>query len=373
MKRFFSFFLLSAKRSLRRPAFLLSLLLALGAVFFFTLRGSGESLPDAGIFDEDGSALSEEIVSSLKEKGFSVEKSREELRKKVAGGTYDCGVVLNRGYEEKLLGGDTKGLASFLVSPTSFVPMIFRGHAAGAIFSQVMAVRSAEALKETGIDRNEILSVYKVKSEEQKKFTFTGLIVGEIGSEPLSRAETYFLSAVSLIFFSWIFYSFSGLFSGENKKMSRSVGVEKTLFSLVLPEILFRLAVWLLSVGLVGGILWETGLIRGKLISAACVFVLFLVPFALCAVGLLGKVERIRVFAFFLLLLSSFLLPIYLDLSLFSPSLALLRCFLPTYWLWLCTDHALLFLLGSLPLFFLAFLLVKRGLHRTNLSNEWGK
>ena len=81
MKRFFSFFLLSAKRSLRRPAFLLSRLLALGAVFLFTLRGSGESLPAAGIFDEDGSALSEEIVSSLKEKGFSVEKSREELRK----------------------------------------------------------------------------------------------------------------------------------------------------------------------------------------------------------------------------------------------------------------------------------------------------
>lgn len=135
MTRWIAWLALSGKRYLKRPAFLLLLLvLPVGAAFF--RREEEKEQPGIRIAvygeEEDPDSFSRQLTEKLagygRESGglfsFYLAEDEEELKRDVASGKAECGYVIHEGLEEKLKGKKFKGAISLYESPSTVAGLL---------------------------------------------------------------------------------------------------------------------------------------------------------------------------------------------------------------------------------------------------------
>ncbi len=337
------FFILTCKRLFRRPAFLLLLLSAAAAIFFAPLLGRDEAIPPAGVCDLDGSAASAAVCEMLCADGFVLCDDEAELRAGVQSGRYDCGVILPCGMEDALRKGRTEGMLPLITAPTSFVPELYQNHVTAAVFSVYAPYLTADVLADTPISEEEVLEEYRTLMESGLLFSFT-LSTGEEAIQPENtRALTYTLGAASLFLFALLVYATCGALTGDCARFARRIGLGRTLRFILLPELVLRAALAMLfsaaALCLASFITEAPFLLR--LIWPICVYILLLSSLSMVISAVFSHVGQMQTLSCFLLLLALVLCPIYTDVTLTFPFAAVLRCFVPSYWLWLAYAHPL--------------------------------
>ena len=278
-----------------------------------------------GAADEDARRM----AAYLEEAGFTRHVSREELAEAVASGKADAGVVIPGNISEKLRAGRTEGCLGFIRSANAFLPDLWQEHASAALFGAYAPYVMADALEGTGLSEEEIFAAYYGSFDNGKLFSFD--IESAKGRvEPLSeRQDRFFLGALSILLFAAAFYAAAEPLANETRKLSARSGMKKAVLRLYLPGAAARyLLLWLAGAG--AALLCE----RPAIILPLAAYVLLLAVFGLCLKLLPGAVWQ-GMLCLFLLLAALALCPIYNDLSLAFPAAAVIRRFLPPYWLWM--------------------------------------
>ena len=126
----------SAKRTVCRPMFLLLLAVYILSIILAGEVGAKAELPPAGVYDASGTESSERIVAYLTENGFVQYEDIEEMKARVSTGDLDCAAILPQDLTRRLEEDDLDGCVTWIVSPISFIPDLYKDHVAAAIFHE---------------------------------------------------------------------------------------------------------------------------------------------------------------------------------------------------------------------------------------------
>ena len=336
------FYLLAFKRLMRSIYFPAILFLTAVLIVLASLSGDSESLPAAGVYDDDKSVLSEKVADRLFTQGFIIFESEDALRHGISDGLCDCGVVLTRGFEMKIKTGDTNEIARFLESPESFAPALYRDHIIAAIYREYAPYITSQSLDGADITEEEILSAYEEMMADGMQFTFAVEETDRDVSPAASRTETYVMCTSSLLLFAVIIYASVKAVTSDTAHIARRTGVSSAMRSLVIPEAVVRtLALFLVPCAVSIFFTLTSDHASAALTVPLMSYILLLSSFGMLISSVLPRPEYTEGAAFFILLSSLLLLPMYFDAALVFPAIRGIRPFLPTYWLWLCREHTI--------------------------------
>ncbi|MBR6704661.1 MAG: hypothetical protein IKI82_04455 [Lachnospiraceae bacterium] len=322
--------LFALKKTVRTPVYWIFLAAVLLLPPFFYSLGRQTKTPPAGCYLESADdAEAAQVAAYLEESGFLPYASREELRADVENGTLDAGVEIPADLSERLKQGRFEECLTFVVSPTSSFPDLWKEHAVSALFAVCAPYISAAILEEAGIPQEKMFEAYWTRMDAGKLFTFRlstrdgALVVSE------DRSHRFFLFALSLLLFLSSWFCTAAPLAESVLGLAPRIGRGKAFTSLYLPGLLVRLAGLFAAAAAACLIAGE-----GKLILPAGAYLLLLQLFSLLLAMLPGESWK-HTLIFFLAIFSLALCPVYLDLSLLLPLLKGLRRLAPPFWLWM--------------------------------------
>ncbi len=278
-----------------------------------------------GQADEDAARM----AAYLEEAGFVRYVSQKDLRMAVDQGKADAGVVIPGNISLILQKGAIESCLILIKSPNSFLPDLWQEHASAALFGVYSPYVMADALDGSGLSEEEIFAAFYERFDAGKLFSF------EIGSakghvEPLTERQNRFVfGALSLLLFAAAFYAAAEPLTDETRALAARSGKKAAFSHFFLPGAAVRyLLLWLAGAG--------AALLCGRpgMVLPLALYVLLLAAFGLALKALPGRTWQ-GMLCLFILLLSLALCPIYNDLSLVFPAAAVIRRFLPPYWLWM--------------------------------------
>lgn len=278
-----------------------------------------------GQADEDAAR----IAAYLEEAGFVRFASQDELRQAVDSGKADAGVVIPGNISSKLRNSAIESSLILIKSPNSFLPDLWQEHVSAAIFGVYAPYIMADALDGSDLSEEEIFSAFYERFDAGKLFSFDiDSAKGHV--EPLTeRQNRFFLGALSLLLFAAAFYAAAEPLTDETRALSARSGKKAALTHFFLPGAAVRyLLLFLAGAG--------AALLCGRpgMLLPLALYVLLLTVFGLVLKAIPGTAWQ-GMLCLFILLLSLALCPIYNDLSLAIPAIAVIRRFLPPYWLWM--------------------------------------
>ena len=278
-----------------------------------------------GSADDDAARM----AAYLEEAGFVRFASREDLRQAVDEGKADAGVVIPGNISSKLHNNTTENCLVLIKSPNSFLPDLWQEQVSAALFGVYSPYIMADALEGSDLSEEEIFAAFYERFDAGKLFSFDiDSAKGHV--EPLTeRQNRFFLGALSLLLFAAAFYAAAEPLADETRALSARSGRKAALTHFFLPGAAVRcLLLWLAGAcaALLGG--------RPGMVLPVALYVLLLAVFGLVLKAIPGTAWQ-GMLCLFLLLLSLALCPIYNDLSLVFPAVAVIRRFLPPYWLWM--------------------------------------
>ncbi|MEA4964259.1 MAG: hypothetical protein VB055_00345 [Oscillospiraceae bacterium] len=342
---------LAWKRVASSVSFLFLLVLCTVAVFFAPAVGTAAVQPHAGVCDLDGSSASSRVVSYLLENGFLSCADADTLRGQVASGVLDCGVVIARGFAEKLPSGELEGALLLIQSPSSFAPALYRNHAAAAVYREYAPYIAVDALAGTGIGEDEILAAYETMQANGPAFSLE-VVTADGAAVPVNvRARALTCGAVSLFLFSLLVYGSCDTLTEEFGWVAARIGLRRAMRRVVLPSLAARTlsaAAAVTAALLLSRAILPAAAFAGSLLLPTLIFSLLMPSTALLLAALLPNPSQIRLLMPFVLIASAALCPIYTDLALVFPALGVIRLALPPYWLWQITEHPIPWLCASL-------------------------
>ena len=268
------------------------------------------------------------MAAYLEEAGFVRFASQEDLRQAVDEGKADAGVVIPGNISSKLHNNAIENCLVLIKSPNSFLPDLWQEHVSAALFGVYSPYIMADTLEGSDLSEEEIAAFYE-RFDAGKLFSFD-IDSAEGHVDPLTeRQNRFFLGALSLLLFAAAFYAAAEPLADETRALSARSGRKAALSHFFLPGAAVRcLLLWLAGAGaaLLGG--------RPGMVLPVALYVLLLAVFGLVLKAIPGTAWQ-GMLCLFLLLLSLALCPIYNDLSLVFPAVAVIRRFLPPYWLWM--------------------------------------
>lgn len=340
-----TYVLLAAKRASRRVYFPMFLCILALALCFAPLLGREEGMPPAAVCDLDLSDTSARIVEYLAHGGFLICGSEAELYESVKSGKYDCGVIIPSGFERALLDGNIDGAVKLVTSPTSFVPDIYKNRAAAAVYAEHAPIIAHSLLPESDITQSEMLEKYRELCARGTVFSFETVRGADSTAASLTwgddRARAYTLGAASFFIFAIMMYTVCDIKTCDIDTLSRRIGMKRTLFTLVIPDITVRILGILLAVFVSAAASHTLG--TDTAVTALCpamvVYTLLAASWSILAVTVLADAGRVQTLTFFILVCALVICPIYIDVTLFLPWLRHLRWLVAPYLLWLCADY----------------------------------
>lgn len=349
-------FILALKRAVRTVYFPVLLAVFAVALYFAPTFGRGEAVPPSGICDYDKSITSERIVKYLTENNFVVCDDEAQMLRMVSGGEYDCGVIIPKGFEERMAALDMEQSIIFYESPLSYAPNLVRGHVSSAVFGEYTPYLTADTIKELGVTLEDVLEHYRIHADMGALFSFNIETVNSVVSEEDERALAYTFGIASLLIFAVLMYAACDLLSLDIVTMAPRIGMKKVLFGTVIPGMAVRVVGVLAAALVAASAAFE---IRGdallfSVLPAVCIYTVLIASWALLCTALFADTAKIQVFTFFILLLSLILCPIYLDASILIKWVEYFRYLIMPYWLWVCNENILSALL-ILPALAIAF------------------
>lgn len=351
---------LSLKRAFRSAYFLVMLAFLAVAAYFAPAIGADEGLKPAALCNCDSSEISSRIAEYLIENGYELCSDEEMLLDGIESGTYDCGAVIPNGFGDLVASGNADGAISFVVTPVSYAPDIYKNHIAAAVYKECAPYITADALKDTVITFDDVYEKYSGMTEDGALFSFKEQLAdGDVAYEQ-EREKTYILATASFMILALMLYSASDVFASDVMTLAPRIGSWKAVLLAVMPDISVR-ALAVVAAYAVSAFVRQ--LICGDdisvtLLPAVCVYVILSCVFGIFAVTVLADRTRISACVFYLFVLSLVLCPIYFDAALVLPVMAKIRMFMPTYWLWMLdeADSVGLAFLASIALYLLALL-----------------
>ena len=330
-------FMFAIKRVVRRPLFVGMLAIYVIAVVFAGSVGGEISLPPAGVFDGSKSGESSRIVSYLTANGFVECASPEDMIELIRNGQLDCGVILPENLVHLMAQDDLDGRISWIVSPTSFVPELYKDHAAAALFRECVPYITAALFEDTAVPEEEIVQAYETMFEDGYAFSFDDIVIDSgIRSEVSNRQA--FVKGVSAILLCAIVFAFCADIADTSvQEVIRRLGLWKAITTTVIPGLIVRMVL----VGCVGCIgLLLTGV--NELIGPLLIYIILLTGIGVMLSGLLRSTRLIYTLLALVVIGSIALCPIYADVALTLPVLGIVRNIFPPYWLWLLPGNCLI-------------------------------
>ena len=332
-----SILLFACKRVVKNTSFLILLLVYIAAIFAASLEGAQGEYPQAGVCGGDNSAAHQRIIAHLTENGFILFDDEEEMLQQVENGRLDCAVVLPDDLSRRLAAGEMNGCARFVTSPLSLIPERYRSHVSAALFREYAPYITASALADAGITREEVLAEYEEMFAQGYAFSFE-ISTMDGAYHPEKKENTLVMGTVSLLLFALLLGNRA---ADEQTSMLRRLGVKKMLLAVILPQELVYAGTAAVagSVGLAlaGELQW---------IMPQWIYALLLCALRILLTAFMEDRER-KILVAVALLLSLALCPVFVDLTLFAPSLVVLRSLIAPYWFWIVLRAPFACLLGG--------------------------
>lgn len=334
---------LSLKRMLR-PGTVLMLLLVLLTVWLGGMAGRQAELRPCGVVCEDPTELALEMQESLRQKGFPVYATREELTHDVSRGTLDCGAVLLPGLGDALAEGKPAGHVLFLTAPDSFLTEVYEAHLSAALYSASAPALTVQSAADAGVT----LTTEEVRAEldalRDAGYSFTFDILTTEGVPPVLPDTGLAVSraAAALLLFAAIVTGTIRAVEDADALWKR-IGRKAALGRILLPSLFWQALLYTLAAGVTlrGDLAALTG--YALLLTALGLIVarLPVKPGALLPICLLGALA---------------MFPIYYDLTEYLPQTAVLHWVLPPCWLLKLLDCPAAGVLGLLaPIILLCY------------------
>ncbi len=332
------------KRMLRTVYFPILLVILAVILYLAPVIGKEEAIPLAGVCDRDKSELSGRVTEYLTQNGYISVDDEALMREMIAKGDLNCGVIINKGFDESIRTDTAEEAVTFIISSLSYSPEVYRNHVSAAVFDQLAPIISAGELKATDITVDEYISEYRKFTDGGIRFSFKLETAGSNSAASNERPQTYFLGAASLLIFAVILYCVCDLLSRNIRSLAPRIGMTRTVFYSLIPDISVRIIGIFLSVLLsaLAALFFRHDTLLLSLTLPVFIYSLLITAAAVLVFAVFGSTAGTHIFAFFLLLLGLIFCPIYMDISLVFKWCAAFRVLIAPYWLWLCADYPIL-------------------------------
>ena len=327
--------LFAFKRTLKSVSFLMLLTAYAAVIYLASMDAAMGSYPPAGVCGGGEGEAVQRIISHLTENGFVWFDEEDEMLRRIENGELDCGVILPEDLALRLERGTVDSCAHFLTSPLSITPELYRSHVSAAIFREYAPYIAADALAENGVAREELLAEYERMFAQGYVFSFEILSVdGEWSAQ--TDTDDLVMGAAALLMFAILLGVGTENVRGN---LVRRIGARKMLLTVILPGTVAYLAATV-AAGSAGLLLAG----EPELTVPLCIYAVLLGAVRIFMMAILDEMRERYILLALVLILSPALCPIFVDLSLFSPVVRVLRCLLPPYWLWLAAQKPTLWL-----------------------------
>lgn len=343
----------SLKRTLRRPVFLLLLILCAVSIWLTSLETAVGTYPPAGVVNLSSAPQAQRVVAHLTDNGFVLYEDEALMRTHIENGRLDCGAILPADLSQRLERLDTDGFVHLIVSPASYTPELYQNHLAAAIFREYAPYLTAPLFDSTDVTPDEVRAEYETMFSNGYAFSFDVTTLDESVSPTGQRSLALVMGAVSILLFILLFPACSDFLDASFREMPSRLGLMRAFTHIMLPGMFMRLLCVLFSAVL--GLL-AAGL--PELILPMTIYAILLTILSILITAVLPGTRVLYVLTPVLLVASLALCPIFSDLALFSPVVAAIRYLLPPYWFWLIAANPLYGALLIPPAFLLALALL---------------
>lgn len=329
---------LALKRAMRTVFVPIILVLCAVAAFFAPLMSEEEGLPPAGVYSADKSEAAERVVSYLSENKFVECEDEETLRKRIARGEYNCGVIIYEGFEEKIRDCETEGLVLYMTTPSSFIPMIYQNHIMTAIYKEYAPYFTASLIDDSHFADHEVVERYFEMTERGGTYTFEIKHDDNTVVSDNERAFAYTMGISAMLIFALIMYGVRSAVTVDLATMKNRIGVWSTLKYSVIPSLAVRAVCVVLafSAGIILSSVYSGNTELIRVIGAVATYTVLITAFGTALSAICNNAKVIEIVTFFILVAGLMLCPIYYDLSAAVPWIATFRNILPVYWMWIC-------------------------------------
>ena len=269
------------------------------------------------------------LCRELEAMGFQPVSEASALRTAIAEGMVDCGVIIPESAPQAIPAHELDRLLLWVDSPSSQFSALYRASAAAALFSVTAPYYTADALAQSGISEDEVLAAYYAAMDGDMAFRFEISSTSGAFYAGEERSARYLTGAMSMLVFIALFFGAALPLTDETQRISRRIGMAAARRSILLPGSAVRCGLILLAAAL-GCLLGNAG----ALLLPVILYAVLVYSVSIFIAMLPGKGRKIT-FASLLCMLSLAVCPVFIDLSLFVPGIAFLRCLAPPAWLWL--------------------------------------
>lgn len=327
-------FAFALKRFARRPLFIGMLVVYILSVVLAGSIGERIGLPSAGVFDGSKTAESQRILAHLLENGFVEHDNPEDLTELVRSGRLDCAVILPENLVERMTEHDLAESVPWIVSPTSFVPDLYKDHVAAALFREYAPYLALTLFEETAVPQEEVFREYERMFEDGYAFSFDISVTGDRPTPAQPKQNSLVMGASAILLCAVVFAFCAELADSSFRETVGRIGLARAITVIVIPGLVVRMG-FAYFAGCIGLLLTKSY----DLLVPLLLYTVILTGVGIILSGLLGNVRYIYILLSVLVVGSAALCPIYTDIAMVSPVLSVVRTVFPPYWLWLLPDN----------------------------------
>lgn len=322
------------KRMVRRPLFMIMLVVYVLAVMSAGFVGKEAGLPAAGVYDASKSPESARIVSHLTENGFVECDSRDTLIDQVGKGQLNCGVILPEDLVALMKQNDLEHQIPWITAPTSFVPKLYSNHVAAALYREYVPYITAPLFDDTAVPSENVHQTYEELFAEGYVFSFDTITVNSTSDAEAAVEKPLVTGAAAILLCAVIFAFCADLADTSFQETAGRIGLSRAITMTVIPGLLVR-TVLAACAGCLGLLLANSK----ELIVPILIYSFLLSGIGLILSALLHNVRLLYTLLALIMVGSVALCPIFTDLTILSPVLTAVRYLFPPYWLWILPDH----------------------------------
>ena len=325
--------LFALKRTVRSAPFLVLLVLTLFLPYLMDIA-TRDTEPRGGVFfREDPASVdpdSRRLEAYLEEEGFTAfEGSYEALEDALSEGRYDAAVIVPARLSEKLSSGNAVEALTVRLSPVAYHPSFWKGTASAALYAVYAPHVTVLTLDGTGIPEAEIYQEYEALMGAERLFSFEITRVSGAALKRTERQDRFFMGTLAILVYLAGWFGIVMPLKRDRDNMALRITGDAATRAVFVPGVLLRAAVLYVAAAVPGIVSGRAVLLVPLLLYEAAVLGVHLL------LSLLPGRDWKDIAVILLSMAALALCPMYTDFSLTIPAVAVIRLFIPAYWLWL--------------------------------------
>ncbi len=326
----------AVKRCFSDRAFISALLVMLILFPLTASLGKAPSQLPAGVVDKDGSALSKRVVEQLLQDNFVTFEEEEDLYRAVESGQLDCGVIFPAGLQKKIEAKSLDGDIKIIRSAQSLTEELYMGQVSAYLFAEIAPYITAEELQQLDISREEVLEKYHARMRQGYVFSFEILSQDALPIPENIKAKSLMTGVAAVMIYIVASLAVITVVHKDTKSLIPKLGKKACVRHVMFPVLVIRtlMICGATIVGIVAAEPLTSGNREIQMILPVCLYTVLIVLVLLFASLICPDTRVLYLLVFVVLTASVVICPIYIDVTVLSPAFALVREFVPVYWLW---------------------------------------